>query len=134
LTYLLGFPNWDAVVKNAAWGAIWENLVVSEVHKHCLNAGKRPPCWFWRIVQGEEVDLLVEVGPKRFLAIECKTAASVEPRALKGFAAIEKAYGPDSIERAAVVCRTNKAYPLAQGSRITALPLAGPNGLSAWLA
>ena len=27
LIYLLGFPDWQAVIKNAAWGALWENLV-----------------------------------------------------------------------------------------------------------
>jgi hypothetical protein len=133
LTYLLGFPNWEAVVRNAAWGAVWENLVISEVHKHFLNSGKRPPCWFWRTVQGEEVDLLIEAGPKQFLAIECKTASQIEPRTLKGFAAIEKTYGPKSLKKAAVVCRTEKAYPLAQKSRITALPLTGANGLRKWL-
>ena len=133
LTYLLGFPDWEAVVRNAAWGAVWENLVISEVHKHFLNSGKRPPCWFRRTVQGEEVDLLVEIGPRQFLAIECKIASQIEPRALKGFTALEKAYGPESLNRAAVVCRTDKAYPLAQESRITALPLGGEDGLCQWL-
>lgn len=133
LTYLLGYPNWEAVVRNAAWAAVWENLVVSEVHKYFLNGGKRPPCWFWRTVQGEEVDLLVEVGPKRFLAIECKTASEIEPRALKGFAALENTYGPASLKKAAVVCRTDKAYPLADKGRIVALPLSGVDGLIEWL-
>lgn len=133
LTYLLGFPDWEAVIRNAAWGAVWENLVIAEVHKHFLNRGKRPPCWFWRTVQGEEVDVLVEIGPRQFLAIECKTASQIEPRALKGFTAIEKAYGPESLDKGAVVCRTEKAYPLTQESRIAALPLSGADGLIEWL-
>ena len=57
LIYLLGFAEWSAVTHNAAWGSIWENLVISEVRKQFLNQGKRPPCWFWRIAQGEEIDL-----------------------------------------------------------------------------
>jgi len=133
LTYLLGFPNWEAVVRNVAWGAVWENLVISEVHKHFFNTGRRPPCWFWRTVQGEEVDLLVEVGPRHFIAIECKTASQIDARALKGFAALKKTYGPESLKKSAVVCRTEKPYPLAQESRIVALPLGGTDGLMEWL-
>jgi uncharacterized protein len=133
LTYLLGFPNWEAVAQNVAWGAVWENFVVSEVYKHFFNCGKRPPCWFWRVVQGQEVDLLVEVGPRQFIAIECKTASQIDSRALKGFAALKKTYGPDALKKCAVVCRTEKPYPLAEESRIVALPLGGAEGLFGWL-
>ncbi|MCB9769406.1 MAG: ATP-binding protein [Candidatus Omnitrophica bacterium] len=133
LTYLLGFADWESVIRNAAWGAVWENFVIGEVHKHFFNMGKRPPCWFWRTVQGEEVDLLIEVGPRQFLAIECKTSARVESSALKGLAEIERCYGAKTLKKAAVVCRTESPYPLAPKSRIVALPLAGDGGLVEWL-
>lgn len=133
LTYLLGFSDWDAVTKNAAWGAIWENLVIGEVMKHFQNRGKRPPCWYWREQQGEEVDLLIESGPSRFLAIECKTAAQIDARKLTGFQRIQDVYGDDAIVKAAVVCRTDRPYPLAKESRITATPLGGNRGLARWL-
>lgn len=133
LAYLLGFQDWDAVLQNASWGAIWENLVVSEVFKHFLNRGKRPPCWFWRTAQGEEVDLLIETGPERFLAVECKTAANIDAQDLKGFQALEKTYGTDSLLRGAVVCRTKGSYPLSEGGRFKALPLGGKEGLPGWL-
>ena len=133
LTYLLGFADWEAVTRNAAWGAIWENLVISEVYKCFFNVGKRPPCWFWRTVQGDEVDLLVEVGPREFLAVECKTTSQIDRRTLKGFAELETSYGAQSLKKAAVVCRTAEPYPLTQGSRITALPIGGPGGLNNWL-
>lgn len=133
LTYLLGFTTWEAVTQNAMWGAIWENLVIGEVHKYFLNQGKRPPCWFWRTFHGEEVDLLVEVGPRQFLAVECKTAATVDSGALKGIAALEKEYGPESVENSAVVCRTDKAYPLTEGGQVAAIPLGGSDGVGAWL-
>ena len=130
LTYLLGFSDWEAITQNATWGAVWENLVIGEVYKHFLNRGKRPPCWFWRTVQGEEVDLLIEIGPRQFLAIECKAAARIEPRALKGFAALRKTYGEEALAKAAVVCRTEEPFPLAPGSAMAALPLPG---VAPWL-
>lgn len=126
LLYLLGFPNWSAVARHATWGAVRENLVIAEVWKHFLNRGQRPPCWFWRTTQGEEVDLLIERGPERFLAVECKVAAELDERSRRGFAALERAYGPKALLRGAVVCRTATAYPLAPRSRIVALPLGGP--------
>lgn len=64
-----------------------------EAWKSFLNAGQRPPLWFWRTARGEELDLLVEIGPQRFLSLECK-AAAVDRRNLKGFRALEGVYGP----------------------------------------
>ncbi len=133
LVYLLGFPGWSAVKENAAWGAVWENLVVGEARKHFLNKGKRPPCWFWREVQGGEVDLLVEVGPRQFLAMECKTAAQVDAGALRGTSSLVKAFGPEAVKQGAVVCRTEGAYPLAEKGKFAAIPLGGADGLHAFL-
>jgi len=133
LLYLMGFPNWAAVVQNAAWGAVWENLVISEARKHFLNLGKRPPLWFWRTAQGQEVDLLIETGPASFLAIECKATAEPSGRELAGFAALEAAHGPKACQAGAIVCRTEQPYPLKPQNAIAALPLGGHNGLSAWL-
>ncbi len=133
LIHLMGFTDWPAVVKNAAWGAIWENLVVSEVYKHFWNRGQRPPVWFWQTAQGHEIDMLIGAGPDRFLAIECKTAAEVEPRVVSRFDALARLFGPDSLAAAAVVCRTEEAYPLAPRGLIKAIPLTGRTGLAAWL-
>lgn len=133
LTYLLGFPDWTAVTQHAAWGAVWENLVISEVWKQFQNRGERPPCWFWRTTQGEEIDLLIERGPAQFLALECKVGVEPDGRSLRGFAVLEKLYGATALRRGAVVCRTPAAYPLAEKSRIAALPLGGPEGVTAWI-
>ncbi len=133
LTYLLGFPNWSAVTQHAAWGAIWENLVISETRKCFLNRGQRPPCWFWRTIQGEEIDLVIERTPGDLLAVECKTASEIEPRILRGFTSLESTYGPQALRKGAVVCRTPAPYPLTEKSRIAALPLGGPGGLCEWI-
>lgn len=134
LTYLLGFTHWAAVLQNPLWGAVWENLVVSEVWKHFLNRGQRPPLWFWRTTQGEEIDLLIEIGPRCFLAVECKTAAAVESRDYRHFAVLQTAYGETALAAGAVVCRTDRPYPLTEGGRFTAIPLGGPEGVCHWLA
>ena len=134
LTYLLGFRDWAALTQHPAWGAVWESFVVSEACKHFQNAGRRPPLWFWRTGAGDEVDLLVEVGAERFLALECKTSAEPDARQLRGFGALESAYGKAALRRGAVVCRTDKPYPFTAGTRLSAIPVGGKGGLADWLA
>jgi uncharacterized protein len=133
LNYLLGFTKWEAVPRNAMWGALWESLVISEAYKYFCNSGIRPPCWFWRTVQGEEVDLLIETGPREFATVACKSSPQVDSRALKGFAALEKYFGAEALRKAAVVCRTEKPYPLASEGRIVALSLSGADNFASWL-
>ncbi|MBI4582948.1 MAG: ATP-binding protein [Planctomycetes bacterium] len=133
LIFLLGFRGWRAVLESSQWGAIWENFVIAEVRKMFLNAGERPQLWFWRTSAGDEIDLLIDLGPQRFLAIECKTAAIIESRALKGFREFHKNYGAASIRKGAIICRSDQSYPLWEGGLISALPMAGPQGLFRWL-
>ena len=58
---LLGLSTPAQVRDNPLWGALFENLAVSEVRKGFANAGQVPPMWFWRDQRGSvEVDLVVE--------------------------------------------------------------------------
>lgn len=133
LIYLMGFRNWESVNQHAGWGTIWENLVISEIHKFFLNEGLKRRPYFWRTVDGDEIDLLLEMGPRRFVAIECKTQAEIDKKGLRGFLALEKIYGRSALEKGAVVCRTDRAYPLTEGGRISAIPVSGSEGSHQWL-
>lgn len=127
LTYLLGFRDPAELPRHALWGAVWENLVVAEIRKSFLVRGQRPPLWFWRTTAGAEIDLLVEIAPERFITIECKAAARADVSAVKANRGLVEDYGPDAVAQAFVVCRTDRAYPLATGT--DAVPLVGPGGL-----
>lgn len=129
LTYLLGFNSMSDLPSHALWGAVWENLVISEVRKHYLAHGKRPPLWFWRTAQGHELDLLIETAPERFVVVECKTAARIEPSVARALRPLQAEYGERSVVQAFIACRTEQAYPLAEGAAIEAVPLAGRGGL-----
>jgi predicted AAA+ superfamily ATPase len=131
LTYLMGFRNAAEIPAHALYGAIWENLVVAEVRKTFLSTGQHPPLWFWRTTAGHEVDLLVECAPETFFTIECKAASRVTASAGNILKIFRKEYGPASVRKSFVVCRTEQAYPLAQDDNVTleAVPLSGPDGL-----
>lgn len=67
---------WDTGVRNALQkeftvselrsdiGALWENWVVAEVAKRNLVAGSLRELYFWRTVDGSEIDLVVRQGEK----------------------------------------------------------------------
>ena len=112
LCHLLGFRAPADLLAHPMWGAVWENFVISEVRKRLLDTGKPPALWFWRTASGDEVDLLVETGPERFIALECKTAQQVTSDSVKGIRRAAAEYGSNAIARARIVCRTETAYPL----------------------
>jgi hypothetical protein len=94
------------------------------VRKHFLSKGKVLPIWFYRTAGGVEVDLLIEKGG-RFVAVEAKHTETPGPGDLKGFNALQRTYGTDSLILGLLACRTPRHYPLSQtvsavpGSRIS---------------
>ena len=126
---LLGFKSLADLMKSALWGAVWENFVLTEVRKLFQNLGQHPWLWFWRTSNGAEIDLLVEESADRFWGIECKTASEVPLSALKGIHSFRRIYGPMSLPRGRIACRTGQSFPLVAGGSDAAVPLRGPEGL-----
>jgi DNA-binding transcriptional regulator YdaS (Cro superfamily) len=89
----------------------------------------RPPLWFWRTSAGEEIDVLVETAPERFVAIESKTSAQVTAADFKALRSLTSEYGEKCLVHALVACRTDRAYPLTQAAPLEAVPLLGRRGL-----
>lgn len=117
--FLMGFETWEAVSRHPVAGAIWETHVVMQVVKHCQSSGKMLPLWFWRTVQGAEVDLLVERAG-RFFAVECKLSENPDPTTLKGILALKEFYGEDYFEKGLVACRTRHPFSLSED--VSAVP------------
>lgn len=132
LTLLLGFSSREDLQRHPLWGAVWENWVISEVRKAVGTGAGAPALWAWRTAAGDEVDLLVETAPERFIAIECKASAQVEGGAARGLAILRNELGPGAVLAAYVACRTEIPYPLA-GGEVLAVPLGGAAGLIARL-
>lgn len=128
LTLLLGFASPADLQAHSLWGAVWENWVVAEVRKAIPRAMGTPALWCWRTAAGDEVDLLVEIAPERFLAVECKAAAQVDRSAARGLLALRTELGATAVPVALIACRTETAYPLPGGD-IVAVPVPGGDGL-----
>ena len=57
--YLMGWGSAAVLENSSTSGAFFETWVVSEVFKSYLNAGKRPPLYFYRDSNKKEIDLIL---------------------------------------------------------------------------
>jgi uncharacterized protein len=76
LCFLLGIRGEDEILQHSQRGAIFETLVLSELHKNFLHRGEPSELFFWRDSTGHEIDLLVELGAKR-IALEAKSGQTI---------------------------------------------------------
>lgn len=81
--YLLGIETSDQVSRDPLRGGLYENLLILEVLKSCLNYGKRPELFFYRDTHGNEVDLIIKAA-RNLIPFEIKSAATFTPEFLKG--------------------------------------------------
>ena len=83
---LLGIQHESQVMAHPLRGALFETMVVNELHKARCNAGLREPLYFWRDNIGTEVDVVLERG-RDIAAIEIKSGPTVSTDA---FGALNK--------------------------------------------
>jgi uncharacterized protein len=83
LCHLLGIKSTASLKKNNAYGALFENWVITEIRKNNFNAGQNEGMYYFRDNVGNEVDLITEKNEAP-LAIEIKAAAKVSSSMLKG--------------------------------------------------
>ena len=76
LCHLLGIKSLAGLQKNKAYGAIFENWILTEIKKNNFNAGQNEGMYYFRDNTGNEVDLITEREGEP-LAIEIKSAAKV---------------------------------------------------------
>ena len=57
--HLMGWGSAKVMESSAMSGAFFETWVVSEIYKSYLNAGKRPPMYFYRDSNKKEIDLIL---------------------------------------------------------------------------
>lgn len=80
---LLGIKNAEQIATHAAKGALFENLMVSELLKEIFNEGERDNLFYWRDKTGNEVDILMEKAGK-LTAIELKAGETISSDYFRG--------------------------------------------------
>jgi predicted AAA+ superfamily ATPase len=89
---LLGIKSSDELDIHFMRGALFENLIISELAKAFYNAGQRPSLYFWRDNSGNEIDCLIESGQK-LIPVEIKSGATITGEWLKGLRFFQKLSG-----------------------------------------
>jgi len=80
---LLRISNSEILRTHYLYGALFENLVISEMLKCQSHRGKRPSVFYWRESNGTEIDCIVDKGNKEINAIEIKGGQTFNPGYLK---------------------------------------------------
>lgn len=120
--YLMGWGS-AAVLENSSMsGAFFETWVVSEVFKSYLNAGKRPPLYFYRDSNKKEIDLILYQNGTVY-PIEIKKGAAPKD-AIKNFSVLKPIEEPvedafsdaahlkTKIGTGAVICLSSDIIPI----------------------
>ena len=83
LCHLLGINSENDLDIHFAKGNLFENLVVTEIHKNAINGNIKQNLFFWRDSSQNEVDVIIETGSK-IEAIEIKSGKTINNSFFKG--------------------------------------------------
>jgi predicted AAA+ superfamily ATPase len=82
-SYLLQLRNREELENPALRGALFENLIVSEMQKRNYHRNQNNNYWFWRESHGHEIDLLMKTA-KGFEVFEIKSSQTISYKLIEG--------------------------------------------------
>lgn len=88
---LQGWTSAEPILTSPQQGALFENLVFSEIYKLNNNHQLGWQIFHWRSREGEEIDFLIQKDPNHFLFIEAKVSP-VKPRDTTDFPEVRKVF------------------------------------------
>ena len=96
--YLTRWPSAESLEAGAMSGEFFETWVVTEIYKSYINAGKRPPLYFYRDSNKKEIDLIIMQSGTVY-PVEIKKSAS-PGNAIRNFSVLKPiAKEPDNKDR-----------------------------------
>lgn len=108
---LLDIDDAEQLLGHPVIGTSWEGWCIEQI----VNAMPRWQAYFYRTSSGEEIDLIVERGEKRF-AFEFK--ASMAPKVSKGFPGTMEVLRP---LKAWIVAPVTESYQIPEGATVCSL-------------
>ena len=69
-------------------GPLFETFVVSEIIKSYYNKGRKPPVYFYRDKDGNEIDLIIEENGILY-PVEVKLTGNVELKSVRHFSKLD---------------------------------------------
>ena len=108
---LLGLQSFEAILGHPAYGAIWEQIVLSNLK----GLFPKADFYFYRTSNGAEMDFVMKIQNYVF-AIECKTGTT--PHLTRGSYLALEDIAP---EKMFVVMPVDQGWPMKKGIEVTAL-------------
>ncbi len=75
--HLLGISNSKDIAHHYLRGGLFENLVIADTLKFYHNQAKQPPIYYWKDKTQKEIDLIIDKGNDKLLAIEIKAGETM---------------------------------------------------------
>lgn len=116
LHYFLGIRRAEDLDVHPSRGASWEAFLIDQLTAAYRRVDPGARAWFWRTAQGDEVDLLVERGP-RVVPFEFKLHSAPGAAEARG---LRKCMADLRIARGYLVYPGRERYSLGEG--VTAVP------------
>ena len=113
LCALLNIRTEEALHQSPWAGAVWETCVCAQLRHRERREGRAGSLFFWRD-RTREVDFVTDVAG-RLQLFEAKWTELPSEGDCANLKAVRRLVGPRRVSRAAIVCRTGHAYPLAGG-------------------
>jgi len=80
-------------------GALFENLVISELIKRNVHSGKRASAYYWRESNGVEIDCIIEQERGSITAIELKSGKTYNPDYIRNLLLFPSEYKNREIQK-----------------------------------
>jgi len=108
--YLTRWTSSEALEVSAMSGAFFETYVVSEIIKSYLNAGRRPPIFYYRDSDQNEIDLILEENGNLY-PIEIKKSSQPRKNAGRHFKVLDKTGLPCGLGN--IICMADDLMPVS---------------------
>lgn len=115
LCFLLGINTPEQLAQHPLRGSIFENLVVIEMLKSCMNNDLQPNLYFYRENSGREVDILQDFG-NAYNIYEIKSSATFNTDFTRNLKYLRTLMG-EKIRRSAVIYDGHTMAPQAYNFR-----------------
>lgn len=115
LHYFLGIPDEPTLEVHPARGLSWEAFIIDQLISAFQRFAPGSQAFFWRTAQGEEVDLLMDVGGRQ-VPFEIRLHSAPTPQEAQGLRRCMQDLG---LSRGHLIYPGSKSYSL--GGNITAL-------------
>jgi hypothetical protein len=117
LCHLLGISSPTGMRTSPHWGAIWETWAFTQIRGWFCNRGYvTPPIHWWRTVDGQEVDFVVE-SPRGLVAMECKARETFKDGDDRGIKTFVREHEKEEVHRAWFLT-ASRPHPLKNGGQV----------------